>query len=146
VGGIQLNNMDINSRAVSSATLANIVAKTSLALSHFTSDSKDANDDLDTVLQELQTLETVLDSLTQVLSRKFANSLPNALIQQLERSMGDCCGIVEKLEESLQKHGEAETQNTSKSGVFNKEKIEKICDCIELYRMSFALVLHITSM
>ncbi|KAK7421613.1 hypothetical protein QQX98_002080 [Neonectria punicea] len=134
--------MDPVSVAATSVSLAEGIARTSIAVTGFASDVSASADDLHQISIELKALSTVLDSITSVLSPSRQNSLPSLLIQEIDSTLHGCLLAVTQTGENVQKYRNDETWTQEKWAMLGQGDMRKLRESLEFYKLALSIGLH----
>jgi hypothetical protein len=96
--------MDPISISASCVGLVATIAKTSIAVTSFVRDVRDARRDLDAVSRELSSLTTILELLAEDTTDKKGQLLPASLQAQITGILTNCDDVVVEIEDGLVKH------------------------------------------
>ncbi|OBS20413.1 hypothetical protein FPOA_06783 [Fusarium poae] len=123
--------------------LIGTVAKTTLAVTNFTRECREARSDLTSINGELSQLQLVLELLRDDTAVSDGQILPESLQEQILSIIDNCSAVVSKIHDVLDKH-------SSKAGVlkwitFGKNEVIGLRMSLEAHRGSLNLALELVS-
>lgn len=119
------------------------VTKTTLAVTNFTRDCREARSDLTSITGELSQLNLVLELLRDETAVSDDQIIPESLQTHILSTINSCSAAVSKINTILDKH--AGKTGVLKWATFGKNEVAGLRTSLEAYRGSLSLVLELVS-
>ncbi|KAH6867555.1 hypothetical protein B0T10DRAFT_502328 [Thelonectria olida] len=138
--------MDPFSIVATSFSLASCIAKTSMVITVFCRDVRDASDDLDAVAKELRVLGSLLDPLSTSLTQLGTNNRAHdVLLTQIGDALSGCLAAVDQIESTIRKYNRDKTWTKMKWAIFGQEDMEQLRRSLASYKIALGIGLHALS-
>lgn len=105
-----------------------------------------ASSDLDAVLQELQSLQQIVDALKIDLTRERGNNLPDSLKKQLLDIIGNCCDVLQELDNFLIRQAGSRAGEALRWSMTGKADLKKLQRSLEAHQSALAIALQHVNM
>jgi Fungal N-terminal domain of STAND proteins len=137
--------MDPFSIATASVSLAIAIGQVISSIGQFVKQVKEAKNDLDLVVKELQSLSNVLQLMSADDASTTLRDFPPHLRNRFTEIIGDCQGAVEAVDKTLKKHqtGKLQAVRWAQSG---SAEVNSLRANLEIHKSTFGIVLGILSM
>ena len=123
--------------------LISAVTKTSLVVIGFVKDVRAARSDLDSVSRELLSLKTVLELLADDATDE---AFPQTLQKQISGLVMNCTGVINDIEQTLNKHEGGKLNKAAQWVAFGKSDMSKLQSSLEAHKSALEIALEMVTL
>ncbi len=136
--------MDPLSIAGTCVGLAATIARTTVEVSQFMRNVRDARSEMDAIARELGSLATVLDILAD--DAKTASKIPDSLEKQVLGIASNCSDVVVQLETTLKKYDGERLKTRVKWTFSGKDDMDKYKSTLAAHKSALDLALELLTL
>lgn len=140
------DTMDPLSIATGCTSLVGTIIRVSISINGFVRDVRSARSELDGVSRELLSLKTILELLQQDASDSTAVSFPETLRKQITGIITNCSGVIQEIQDVLEKHQENRVDKAAKWALSGKSDVNKLRSSLEAHKSALEIALDMLAL